>query len=832
MHQMFSGAVAFNQDLDSWGNRTGSAEDMSGMFEGSAIDATRHFPGWNIGSVTDFTNIFRNNTNLAGDAGTAWYNTLLTDWAPQVTADGTVTLTVCGAADTSGDSCAAGAPQYLVGAGEDARLGLIDYGWTVIDGGKSPLNVPDQIINVNTPEGEQPVGGTDTYVIWDAPPSNGSDLLQYRLYSIDKVTQDWAECAVIDITNQEGDNSTTCNGHSTNDYYFSVTATNAVGTSVPSEFEAPGNPGKPNAIVAGPGKVRVIPTPPTTGGGASSYTVAAVSEAWPFEAVGPTCTVEQRATSCLITGLDNDTAYRFTTTAWNWVGASPNSELIPSDAVTTGTGDVFVTTWNTTNTSPGSSGSKKIRLPLVADGTYNFVVSWGDGSSDVITAYNQAEVTHEYATRGTKEVSITGTLTGWRFDGSGDRLKLLDVGRWGPLNLGDGGGYFDGAANMTASATDALNLNGTANLDDAFNGASQFNADVTGWSVDDVTSMDSTFADTAFAGDVSGWNTLGVTDMRRLFAGTPFNADISAWVVSDVEDMSGMFDGAVNFDQDLSTWDVSQVTDMGSMFRGTAIDTSLDLTGWDISNVENFEFMLADNPNMTGVGTINWYNRLLHSWAQQDVQSGAPDSINFTACGSDAPVDPDGCPGNDFHDGGLQYYGATATADRQTLTDKGWKIVDGGGATANVPSPPANIRFERTPEDPTVATVRWDAAEDNGSPITGYTVTADPDEETCTGAGDATSCELTGLSDDLNYKYSVTVTATNGLGTSDPSDPYPMLRPARPGVPTAVAGVAKATVTVTPQRRAQARRQSRTPSGRTTDRPAMCWPRPIPSAAR
>ena len=58
------------------------------------------------------------------------------------------------------------------------------------------------------------------------------------------------------------------------------------------------------------------------------------------------------------------------------------------------TADPFITTWDTTKTSAGSSTSTQVKLPLVSAGTYNFTVSWGDGSQSTITAWNQAEVTH------------------------------------------------------------------------------------------------------------------------------------------------------------------------------------------------------------------------------------------------------------------------------------------------------------------------------------------------------------------------------------------------------------------------------------------------------
>ena len=60
------------------------------------------------------------------------------------------------------------------------------------------------------------------------------------------------------------------------------------------------------------------------------------------------------------------------------------------------------------------------------------------------------------------------------------------------------------------------------------------------------------------------------------------------------------------------------------------------------------------------------------------------------------------------------------------------------------------------------ATVSWTAPADGGSPITGYTVVADPGGATATTTG-ATNATLTGLTD--GTAYTVTVTATNAVGT-------------------------------------------------------------------
>ena len=81
--------------------------------------------------------------------------------------------------------------------------------------------------------------------------------------------------------------------------------------------------------------------------------------------------------------------------------------------------------------STGSSEANQIKLPLPNGPTYNFYVSWGDGHTDHITSYNQAETTHTYDLPGTKNVSITGTINGWRFADTGDKMKLLNISSWG-----------------------------------------------------------------------------------------------------------------------------------------------------------------------------------------------------------------------------------------------------------------------------------------------------------------------------------------------------------------------------------------------------------------
>ncbi len=284
--------------------------------------------------------------------------------------------------------------------------------------------------------------------------------------------------------------------------------------------------------------------------------------------------------------------------------------------------ELFVSNWNTTLISAGSSDYYQVRLPLEEGGTYLFLVDWGDGLSDTINTWNQPEVTHSYASAGIYTIRIGGTLLGWRFNNDGDRLKLVEISQWGQLRLGNSGGYFFGCSNLNLTANDSLNLTGTTSLSYLFsdcerlgtsgnmNGwdvssvtdmsymfyyASTFNQDISAWDVSSVKNMRYMFhATNAFNQDISAWDVSSVTDMSHTFYyASAFNHSIGAWDVSSVTDMSGMFHGASVFNQDISAWDVSSVTDMSYMFYGASVFNK-DISAWDVSSVTDMSFIFRD----------------------------------------------------------------------------------------------------------------------------------------------------------------------------------------------------------------------------------------------
>ena len=149
-----------------------------------------------------------------------------------------------------------------------------------------------------------------------------------------------------------------------------------------------------------------------------------------------------------------------------WVNDSAGN--LNSTSVTFTIDALFSSVWHTDATSFGSSASNSIKLPLVSTGTYDFLIDWGDESSDHIINYNQAECTHTYDDEGIYTVSIKGIIQGWAFSNGGDRLKLYSITNWGSLRLGNDGDYFRGCTNLKITATDLLDLTGTTILRYAF----------------------------------------------------------------------------------------------------------------------------------------------------------------------------------------------------------------------------------------------------------------------------------------------------------------------------------------------------------------------------
>ena len=217
-------------------------------------------------------------------------------------------------------------------------------------------------------------------ITWDAPNDHDSAITGYTVTAIHKTdTVTYPECSCTSTT-------LSCTfatelPDSSSHYKFAVTATNAVGTSEPSATDAPNVPRRPP-------QSRAMARRPSA---SQHRSKARTRAATPLPRV-PRVTVHDHCSSHIVRcdWSDQRDPYTFTAVATNWVDSSPAS--VASDAVTLAR---YLrragarTTRHRVHRRPTRSS-----FPLPNGPTYNFYVSWGDGTTDHITSYNQAQTTH------------------------------------------------------------------------------------------------------------------------------------------------------------------------------------------------------------------------------------------------------------------------------------------------------------------------------------------------------------------------------------------------------------------------------------------------------
>lgn len=283
----------------------------------------------------------------------------------------------------------------------------------------------------------------------------------------------------------------------------------------------------------------------------------------------------------------------------------------------------FTSVWDTTKTSTGSSTSTQVKLPLLSSGVYNFTVDWGDGSAiDTITTWNNAKVTHTYSSSGIYTVKITGVINGWKFNNTGDRLKLKEISKFGSLNINDERA-FSQCPNLVITASDTLGTIGLISASYMFNGCSSLTT-------------------------VPLFDLSSVTNAYGVFYSCSSLTTIPLLDTSNVTDMGFMFYGCSALTS-LPLLDTSNVTNMKGTFRNSGL-TSLPLL--DLSSLTDGTDMLYQ----TTLSTTS-YSDFLNHLNTLSLQSGVS-----------------------FHGGNSKYNAGAATARANIISTYGWTITDGGAA--------------------------------------------------------------------------------------------------------------------------------------------------------
>jgi surface protein len=265
----------------------------------------------------------------------------------------------------------------------------------------------------------------------------------------------------------------------------------------------------------------------------------------------------------------------------------------------------FLTTWKTTF-------NRTIALSLVSDGTYNFVVDWGDGTNDTITTWNQPEVTHIYAILGTYNVGMTGTIKGWKLGNSGENAnKLISVDNFGTdLNI-DGGNFREGE-NITHFNTSGW-TSSNGDMSNMFDGCEKLTSlDLSNLDTSSSLDFQSVFRSCKLLSSIIGIEDLDVSNSLTFScmfenAYSLTSLDLSSWL--SMNDMSSMFNGAYGLQSLIlpdGLFNSFRLTRTFSNINIGPTTYTLDTGSWDVSNVYDMDYMFENNSNMTTLDISNW----------------------------------------------------------------------------------------------------------------------------------------------------------------------------------------------------------------------------------
>ena len=526
-------------------------------------------------------------------------------------------------------------------------------------------------------------------------------------------------------------------------YSFSTVANNATGsssTSPSSSAVSPaGKPGVPTGVTAtiGNGSATVSLTPPSNTGGPAitSYTITASPG-------GATCIANAPATSCLVSPLDNGTAYTFTATAFNGVARSDSSTASASVTPATVPGAPTIT-----SASSSSSGLT----------TVNFSAPASNGGS-AITGY-----------------TITSNPGGFTCTAAANATSCAVTG------LTDGVAY-----TFTAVATNAIGNSSSSGASSSVTsaGAPSAPSSVTG-SVGNGSSTITVSGASANGSAITGYTVQAYDSTGSALSGK--TCTITSPATSC--EISGLTNGSDY------TFTATATNGAGTSAASAASSTVTPAgvpsapTGLNVTSG-------------TGKVTVGWTAPAANGApiTSYTVQAYDPDgnAVSGATCTISAPTT--NCDVSTNLVAGTSYtfkVVATNAAGAGTASS-----ASSPAAVNAAPSAPRNVTATASNGS---ATISWDEPSDSrGSAITGYTTTAYNSSNnavgTCTSTAPTETCSITGLTNGETYTFKVK--ATNGIGTSVESTASSAVTPSTvPNAPTSVvasAGDGSASISFTP----------------------------------
>tara|TARA_R110002072_G_scaffold91459_1_gene203982 strand:- start:456 stop:1478 length:1023 start_codon:yes stop_codon:yes gene_type:complete len=309
-----------------------------------------------------------------------------------------------------------------------------------------------------------------------------------------------------------------------------------------------------------------------------------------------------------------------------------------------------------------TTSSETFTIPCQNVGTFNCTVDWGDSSTSTITAYNDADLAHTYATAGDYQIRINGTFPNINFNNVGDKLKVKSVENLGTV--------------------------GWLRLDSAFQGCLNLTSFVVGDAdTSSVTDMNEMLRDceTMTTLDLTNLNTSSVTSMERMFYRCEgmTTIDVTGFDTSNCTTMSSMFfDCQTMTTVDVTGFNTSSCTHMGSMFSLCVALTTVDVSGFDTSAVTNMIMFFRNCSSLTDIVGVDDFditsltdvNSLFYFAFGVTLPTSRYDSLLVKWDAQSVPSNKNTTFGSSTYTGG----GTAAAARANLISTDGWTISDGG----------------------------------------------------------------------------------------------------------------------------------------------------------
>jgi uncharacterized repeat protein (TIGR02543 family) len=576
-------------------------------------------------------------------------------------------------------------------------------------------------------------------------------------------------------------------------YSFSTVASNATGSSSGSASSASvspaGKPGVPTGVTAtiGNGSATVSLTPPTNTGGPAitSYTMTASPG-------GATCTVNAPATSCSISPLDNGTAYTFSATAFNGVARSDSSTA--SASVTPATVPDAPTNISATSSS---SGSTTVNFSAPASNGAAITGYTVTSSPGGITCTAPANATSCSVSGLTDGVAYTFTAVATNAIGnssaSGTSASVTSAGApSAPTSVT--ATVANGSSVITVSGASANGSPITSYTVQAYDGTGAaiagktctITSPATTCSVSGLTNG-SEYTFTATATNGVGTSAESAPSMTTTPAGAP-SAPTGVSVTSGTGKVTVAWTAPAANGAPITSYTAQAYNDSGTAVAGATCTISAPSTTCDVTTnlVAGTAYTFKVNAtNAAGTGSASTAS----SSAAINAAPSAPRNVTATASNGaatvswDAPLDERGSAVTGYTvtaytSGNIVAGSCTATAPTETCSVTGltngdlytFKVTATNGIGTSVQSSASTaVKPSTVPNAPTAvvasagdasASISFTApANDGGSTITGYTVTA---SNGATISGTSSPLRITGLSNDVAYTFTVKATNANG----------------------------------------------------------------------